>query len=160
MNSPVLQALLNARIQEEPTAFGKWCIQANVRALPAAPVHVAAFIRDCEQMAPIEKIWEAVLEVSQSHLSNGFADPTAGGVVAEAISSIAAIPPPRSWPKAMGPRFKAIPYDVQRYLAEREKEQDRAVRRAQNEAADARKALAAIQQRGKAEDGNQSHAAA
>jgi hypothetical protein len=151
MNSPVLQALLNARL-------GKRCITKGVRALPAAPIHVAAFIRDCEPVAPIEKIWEAVHEVSQSHLSNGFADPTAGGVVAETMNSIAKIAPPR-WPKDLLPRFSDLPYDVQRYLASRDKEQERVVRRAQEEAAKARKALAAIQQP-EATDGTQQNAAA
>lgn len=145
MTSPVLQALLNARLEEEPTAFGKWCIQKNLRALPAVPIHVAAFVRDCEPVAPIDKIWEAVQEVSLSHLSNGFADPTAGGVVAETMNSISKINPPR-WPKDLLPRFSALPYDVQRYLANRDKEQEKVVRRAQEEAAKARKALAAIQQ--------------
>ena len=158
MMNPVLQALVNAKVEEESTAFGKWCITQNVRALPALPIHVAAFIRDCEPIAPIETIWQAVQEVSQSHLSNGFADPTAGGVVAEAISSIAAIPPPR-WPKDILPRFYDLPYDVQRYVASRDKEQERVVRRAQEEAAKARKALAVIQQPGKS-DGIEQNAAA
>jgi hypothetical protein len=158
MTSPVMQALVNVRMQEA-SPFGKWCITKNVRALPALPIHVAAFIRDCEPIAPIEKIWEAVLEVSQSHLSNGFADPTAGGVVAEAMNGITQIAPPRSWPAELKVRFAALPYDIQRYLSDREKERDNAVRRAQNDAAEARKALAAIQPP-EAIDGYQSHAAA
>ena len=159
MSNPVMQALVNVRMQEA-SPFGRWCITKNVRALPAAPIHVAAFIRDCEPIAPIEKIWEAVQEISQSHLSNGFADPTAGGVVAEAINSIAGIAPPRSWPKELWPRFATLPYDLQSYLSGRDKEQERVVRRAQNEAADARKALAAIQQPEETPDGIQQDAAA
>ena len=64
MTSPVMQALVNVRMQEA-SPFGKWCITKNARALPALPIHVAAFIRDCEPIAPIEKIWDAVQEVSQ-----------------------------------------------------------------------------------------------
>ena len=90
---------MNARLQEAST-FEKWCIPRRVRPLPASPAHVAAFVRDSEAVLPIEKIWEAVQEVSQSHLANGLADPTAGGPVAEAINAIAKIEPPRSWPNA------------------------------------------------------------
>jgi len=152
MAIPVLQALANVRMQEA-SAFGKWCIQRNLRSLPAAPAHVAAFVRDCEPMLPIDKIWELVNEVSQTHLANGLADPTAGGVVAATMNSIANIDPPRSWPKELWPRFDALPYDLQAYLAVREKETNRVVRRAQNEAADARKALAAIENRETKEHG-------
>ena len=45
----------------------------------------------------------------------------------------------------MRERFKDLPYDVQRYLAERDGERDKIVRRAQNEAADARRKLIALQ---------------
>lgn len=121
--SPVMQALALARIEQEPTAFGKWCIQRNVRSLPAVPAHVAAFIRDCEPIAPIEQIWEAVQEVSQLHLTNGLADPTAGGVVAETMNGISKIPRPRSWPKDLWPRFYELPHDLQ-LVAKREKERD------------------------------------
>jgi hypothetical protein len=155
-----MQALVLARIQEEPTVFGKWCIQRGVRSLPAAPIHVAAFVRDCEPNAPIEKIWEAVQEVSQSHLSNGIADPTAGGIVAETINGIAKIEPPRSWPDPLKARFKSLPYDLQVYVEKHERDREKAVRRAQNEAAQARQALNAVQKPPEGTDGIQSHAAA
>ena len=74
------------------------------------------------------------------------------------MNSIAKIAPQR-WPKDLLPRFSDLPYDVQRYLASRDKEQERVVRRAQEEAAKARKALAAIQQP-EATDGTQQNAAA
>jgi hypothetical protein len=145
MRSPVVQALLNARLQEAST-FGKWCIIKGIQSLPVSPVHVAAFVRDSEPLLPIDKIWEEVQDVSRSHLSNGFADPTAGGPVSAAINAIAKIDPPRSWPGAEKDRFKALPYDLQVYFARHEERREKEIRRAQNEAAMARKALAAIQQ--------------
>jgi hypothetical protein len=158
MNNPVMQALVNVRMQEA-SPFGKWCIPKGVRSLPAAPIHVAAFVRDCEPLIPIDKIWEAVREVSEAHLSNGFADPTAGGVVAEVINSIAKVDAPRSWPDPLKARFKSLPYDLQVYVEKHERDREKTVRRAQNEAAQARQALNAVQKPPEGTDGIQSHAA-
>jgi hypothetical protein len=151
-----MQALESVRMQEA-SAFGKWCIQKRVRAIPAAPIHVAAFVRDCEPLIPISKIWEAIQEVSRSHLSNGFADPTAGGIVAETINAIANIEAPRSWPQEQKVRFTSLPYDLQIYVAAHEAQREKAIRRAQNDAALARQCKPPV----KAKDGTlESHAAA
>jgi hypothetical protein len=145
MASPVMQALQNIRMQEA-SPFGKWCIVKGVRCLPAAPAHVAAFVRDCEPLIEIEEIWQAVKEISHSHLSNGLADPTVGGVVAETINSIASIDPPRSWPRAHHAAFKMLPLDLQRYMAEHEGNRDKAVRRALNEAGQLRRTVSDLQE--------------
>jgi hypothetical protein len=145
MASPVMQALVAVRMHEA-SAFGRWCIVKGVRCLPAAPAHVAAFIRDCEPLIEIEEIWQAVKEISQSHLSNGLADPTAGGVVAEAINSIANINPPRSWRDAEKLLFKSLPYDLQVYFAHHEGRRDKAVNRALNEAGQLRRTLSNLQE--------------
>lgn len=69
--------------------------------------------------------------------------PDARGPVAAAISDIAGIEPPRSWPDNHKSRFKSLPYDLQRYVAAHEKQREKVLRRAQNEAALARQQLAA-----------------
>jgi hypothetical protein len=144
---PVMRALINARLQDEPTAFGRWCIVHNIRSLPAAPIHVATFVTECgAAMMPLDTIWQAVREVSSAHLANGWADPTAAGPVVTAMNDVSKLDPPRSWPKELWPRFFDLPLDLQQYLLERDNEQNRVIRRALNEAAEARKALAAIQQ--------------
>ena len=136
MTSPVLQALMGARLQEEPSAFGKWCIVRGVRSLPAMPAHVASFITElAASEKSIKQIWPIVKEISAVHVSSGFADPTAGGVVADMINSITMIDPPRSWPKDEWPMFKALPYDLQVWLRKREAQRDSEVRRTQNDAA-------------------------
>ena len=56
------------------------------------------------------------------------------------------IEPPRSWTKEARERFAALPRETQEYIAEREQERDREVRRSQNEVADAKKALEADKQ--------------
>src|SRR5437588_12045861 len=44
--------------------------------------------------------------------------------------------PPRSWTKDEKERFKSLPRETQEYLANREQERDREIRRSQNEAAE------------------------
>ena len=93
------------------------------------------------------------------HVSLGLADPTLGGVAAGAISAIAAISPPRSWPGRFKQRFDALPYDFQIHLASHEAQRERALRRAQNEAASTRQKLAAFEAQTKDEKTNGSEAA-
>ena len=56
------------------------------------------------------------------------------------------IAPPRSWTKAEKERFATLPRETQEYLAERETERDREVRRSQNETAEKLKGLTAKEQ--------------
>ena len=79
------------------------------------------------------------------HTLLGLADPTLGGPAADAISAIAGVAPPRSWPREFKQRFRALPYDIQVYLAAHETRRERALRRAQNEAASASRKLAALE---------------
>jgi hypothetical protein len=76
----------------------------GVRYLPAMPVHVAAFVREC----PREQLCEALADVSRSHTDAGYADPTAGGVVSDAVNAIAQIDAPRSWPAAEKQMFERL----------------------------------------------------
>lgn len=50
---------------------------------------------------------------------------------------------PRSWTREQSERWQSLPRETQAYLAEREQERDREIRRVQNEAAEARKATEA-----------------
>ena len=68
---------------------------------------------------------------------------------AEPPAQQAPIEPPRSWTKEARERFASLPRETQEYLAAREQDRDREVRRTQNEAAEQRKALEA--ERAKAE---------
>jgi hypothetical protein len=56
------------------------------------------------------------------------------------------IAPPRSWGRAEKIAFLNLPRDLQLFYSEREAQRDQEVRRCQNEAAKARKALAEAQQ--------------
>jgi hypothetical protein len=125
--------------------FARWCELNSVSSCPAAPADVARFVSDCAPLG-IERLWPAVQEVSKLHVSRGLADPTLGGAVAAAIDGVSRIDPPRSWPDDRKQRFKLLPYDLQIYVAAHETQRERALRRAQNEAATARQKLAACQQ--------------
>lgn len=158
MTNPLLTALAQARRRDAPM-FVKWCELNGVTACPAAPASVARFVTDCVSLG-MSRLWPAVQEISRMHVSLGLADPTLGGVAASAMSALAAIPPPRSWPGTFKERFGALPYDIQAYLASHEAQRERALRRAQNDAASARQKLAALEAQTKDEKTNGSEAAA
>lgn len=140
--TPVLAALAQARLRAAPM-FARWCELNGAAFCPAAPATVAKFVADCGSLG-IARLWPAVQDISRTHLSLGLADPTVGSAVAAAISDIAGIQPPRSWPEGHKLRFKSLPYDVQVFVAERETQREKALRRAQNEAAVLRRKLAAL----------------
>ncbi len=151
MTHPLLNALAKARLRDAPM-FARWCELHGVTACPATPASVARFVTDCATLG-MERLWPAVQDISRMHVALGLADPTLGAVAASAMSAIAAIPPPRSWPGPLKQRFGALPYDVQQHLATQEAQRERALRRAQNEAASLRQKLAALEPRTK-EEGN------
>jgi hypothetical protein len=144
MTNPVLAALVRARRRAAPM-FTKWCELNGLSPCPAAPADVARFVSDCAALG-IERLWPAVQDISKLHVSVGLADPTLGGVAAAAISDLGGIDPPRSWPEDRKLRFRSLPYDLQVYVAAREAQREKALRLAQNEAAIARRRLAACQQ--------------
>ena len=143
MTNPVLVALAQARMREAPM-FVRWCELNGASPCPAAPETVARFITDCASLG-IERLWPAMQQISKMHVLLGLADPTLGGGAAGAISEIAGVAPPRSWPEFYRERFRSLPYDVQAYVASRETQRERALRRAQNEAASLRKRIADLE---------------
>jgi len=141
VTNPVLAALALARIRAAPT-FARWCELNGASFCPAPPVTVVRFVIDCRALG-IERLWSSVHDISRLHASLGLADPTLGAPVAAAISEVAGISPPRSWPDVQKVRFGSLPYDWQVYLAAHEMRREKALRRAQNEAAAAKQKLAA-----------------
>jgi len=142
MTNPVLAALARARMRAAPM-FARWCELNGVSCCPAAPAAVAKFVTDCASLG-IERLWPAVQEISKAHVVLGLADPTLGGVAASAINNVAGVASPRSWPDDRKQCFQSLPYDLQVYVAAHEERREKALRRAQNEAALARQKLAAL----------------
>jgi hypothetical protein len=117
--------------------FADWCRLRGVPSLPAPPSVVAAFVADVAALGP-ERVFAALQEVSRSHSELDYSDPTRAPTVSREMNAISGIEPPRSWPKEHHHRFYELPWDLQRYVLEREKDRDRAVTRAMNAAAAAR----------------------
>jgi hypothetical protein len=155
MTNPVLAALAQARFRAAP-AFARWCELNGATFCPAAPATVAHFVGDCAALG-IGRLWPAIQDISKLHVSLGLADPTLGGIAAAAISEVADIAPPRSWPDRCKLRFKSLPYDLQAFVAEHEAKRERSLRRAQNEAAAARRKLSEQLPRSHPIEGMQSH---
>jgi hypothetical protein len=108
--------------------------------LPARPASVALYVLQNRHVG-LSDLVELVDQIGAAHVATGMADPTTTYPVPAMLSRIAQINPPRSWPAEEKQRFLALPYATQTYLCKREGERDRAVRQAQNEAADARKKI-------------------
>ncbi|MGK7057093.1 hypothetical protein AB4853_11505 [Bradyrhizobium sp. 1050_B9_N1_2] len=170
MSSPVLKALVNAELERAepharsisaavarqigppadpghgnlPAEFVAWCEQNRLASFPARPASIALFVLERKHLE-IDDLARMVVDISRYHLRRGQADPTSGYPVSAALNHLAKIEAPLSWPKAMRPRFGDIPYDMQRYLASCDKDQTREIKRAQQEAADARKKLKEIE---------------
>ena len=167
MTNPVIAALANARAAEAiaglrerdnavedavyrevpkpppaaiPAAFSAWCEERGVSALPARPASVALFVLQHRTMGLAELV-ELVDQIGAAHVATGMADPVSTYPVPAMLSRIAQINPPRSWPAEEKQRFLGLPYSLQTYVCKREGERDKALRRAQNEAADARKKI-------------------
>jgi len=111
---------------------------------------------DAEAAAPVDQSASAAASPDESAPAAAPTDaappeqPEAQGATTESAEPPAAqapIEPPRSWTKEARERFASLPRETQEYLADREQERDRELRRGQNEAAEQRKALEAERQK-------------
>lgn len=139
--NPVLAALAQARARTAPL-FAKWCELNGAPFCPARPADVARFVAECAPLG-LERLWPALQDISKCHASLGLADPVLGMPVAGAVSDVAGIDPPRSWGNEYKMRFRSLPHDMQVFIASHDARREKALRRAQNEAAAARQTLAA-----------------
>lgn len=142
MANPVLAALAAARVQRAPL-FARWCERERETFCPAAPAAVARFVREHAGL-DAEKLWDAVLDISRTHVSSGLADPTLGTPVALAVDDIANVPPPQSWPDPWKQRFKLLPHDLKVFIAVHEKGREKSLRRTQHTLAHANKTLESL----------------
>jgi hypothetical protein len=120
----------------------KFSITQAARALQSARYNkddkpAEAPIKAAEPDSPAQAEDGAPQEAPAEHTTESQAEPEA---------ELPPIEPPRSWTKDEKERFKTLPRDTQAYLAERETERDREIRRSQNEAAEKLKGLTVKEQ--------------
>ena len=82
------------------------------------------------------------IELAISILETSWCGWLSGAKASDAIPAPCPENWPRSWPVDQKQRFKALPYDVQVFVAVHEKQREKALRRAQNDAAAARREIA------------------
>jgi len=130
--------------RDEWPVFETWAKEKGLSARPARPATVAFFVLDHPALG-IARLLAVVESVSAVH--EGLADPASHPVVIAALNEISpSPPPPRSWAKAQWPAWSQLPRALQQYLAEREERRDLEMRRAQNECAEAKQALAILKE--------------
>jgi hypothetical protein len=133
------------RDKSEWPTFKTWCKDKAVTPYPARPGIVAFFILD-NVLLGIERLLAVVESIAAIHEGVGVADPTVSPLVSAALDQVAPIQPPRSWPKEQKALFLGLPRILQVYVAAHEADREKVVRRALNQAGDARREPAAIQQ--------------
>jgi hypothetical protein len=114
--------------------FLAWCAANGVRPFPAAVSDVARFVTEFAHL-PADLIHAELVALDQEHEALLYAPPGKARAVADAFNAAHPIEPPRSWPDKQKRRFFELPHDLQMFIAEREVDRDKAVRRAQNAAA-------------------------
>jgi hypothetical protein len=124
--------------------FRTWCDRNGIRHLPAQPASVAQFVLDHSSVG-VMSLAEIVASISESHSSRGLSNPVATWMVAAAMERAGDIAPPRSWPKGLKEQFAQLPQILKKYVAEHDAQREKVLRRAQNDVADAKRALAALQ---------------
>lgn len=112
----------------------------GIRNLGVRPQVVAAFVR-AEASLGVEppKIALALSAIELLHDRHGFANPVATAVVRAELERILKIDAPRSWRKTEQLMFASLPPEIRAVIARRDRERETAMRRAQNEAAEAKR---------------------
>ena len=114
-----------------------------MRSLPAHPASVAAFAQWQKDLGvPREKISAALSAIEALHNAASVGNPIATPIVRTATSA-STIEPPRSWAKDEKQLFTELPVEIQAVVARREQDRETVLRRAQNEAGELRRLMAA-----------------
>jgi len=132
-------------------AFHSWCQLNGAPRLPASVASVVKFISDCGHLSP-DALHAELTAIDEEHENLLYAPPCKSKWVVKALKTAHHIEPPRSWPKDMWQHFDALSWPIKTHLAAREAERDQAVRKAQNEAAEARKQMERLRNEKPAKD--------
>jgi hypothetical protein len=135
-------------VEKEPhavealTEFRGWCDRNGVRFVPAQPASIAQFLLEHTVSSP-KRANEFIAAISEFYSEQGLPNPAATWIVAAALERAGDVVPPRSWPKGLKAEFARLPATLKVYVAEHDAQRERVLRRAQNEAAQARRELRA-----------------
>ncbi len=121
--------------------FKTWCERNGFRYFPAQPATLAQYLLE-HSLIGIEKLADTIAAVSETYFARGLPNPVATWIVAAAMQRAGDIAPPRSWPNSLKAQFFVLPHMLKKYVADHDIRREKVLRRAQNEAARARRALA------------------
>jgi acetolactate synthase regulatory subunit len=133
--APAINLTENAQAKLVP--FVQWCRERGVRACPAQPTTVAAFIRwNIDLGVATDKILDTLEAIEALHNGANAANPVATQVVGDLLSGLIKVDAPRSWTADEKGRFNLLPPHIKRALARREQDREGHLRRRQNELAE------------------------
>jgi hypothetical protein len=134
---------LSPEARERLIPFLHWAEIQRIRALPARPTSVAAYVQyQQDQGVKRQVIAERLEAIEQLHFAAAMANPCATPVVRKTTGG-STIEAPRSWRADEKLSFYELPIEIQTVVARREHDRERAVRTAQNNLAEERKRLMA-----------------
>src|SRR5262249_505180 len=130
---------LSPEAHERLAPFLRWCELQRVRALPARPACVAAYVRwQQDNGIARQRVAESLEAIAALHESVAVGNPCATAIV-RTVTGGSTIEAPRSWSKDSKVAFAELPVEIQAVIAKREHERERELRRMQNELADLKK---------------------
>jgi hypothetical protein len=122
--------------------FLDYCGIVNVRYLPARATTVASFIfKQFDSGVKPDTIFDQLAALERLHDQFDMANPVATSAARAALGEVASTESPRSWPQADKELFKTLPPQIRNVILNREKDREKTLRRAQNEAGDLRRLL-------------------
>lgn len=124
------------------TPFVEWCKSVGVRSAPATPATCAAYILyQASQGVAADLILKMASAIERLHDLHGFANPVATSAARFALLQITKVEPPRSFTRLEKGMFAHLPVEIRAAIARRCADQEKSMRRAQNEAAQLRHEL-------------------
>jgi hypothetical protein len=127
--------VLSKDLLERHDLWAKWCAGKHVRKCPARPHAVATFLLEQNALGASAQVVVAMVEaIDAIHQYHGLSSPCATRVVNVVLEQILKVEPPRSWNRDEKAECK-LPPRVREAITRRERDRDRALRRAQNKAA-------------------------
>jgi hypothetical protein len=116
--------------------FKQWCSEKGVRALPARPASVAAWIaNEAAAGLAVEAIEDSLRAIEAIHTNQNLANPVACPAPRAELQKLIGAEGPRSWKKSERLLFASLPPEVRAVIARRARQDEIALRTLQNSVA-------------------------